>query len=156
MHNHKISILYNPKIDDEERKIFEDVFGKDEVIFGEYKTKGMLGGAIDIQIIIDTLNNPTITALLTGAGFIKLIATLVKKLFNRNTKKIMDNNSRPRYTNLTLRMETSWIVISNVNNHNKIFISKVSADFDEIKKQIEKGEDEYSDEKLKEYLEVKI
>lgn len=155
MHNYKINILYIPKIDDEEKKIFEEVFGKDRIALSEYETKGMIGGASDIQIIINTLTDPAIIALLSGANLLELIIKLVKKLFGRNTKNIMDNNSRPRYTNLTLRMETFWVVISNVNSNNKILISKVSADFKEIKKQIEKGEDEYSDEKLKKYLENK-
>jgi len=155
MHNHKINIAYTPKIDDEEKEIFEEIFGKNRVTFGEYKTKGMIGGAFDIQIIINTLTDPAIIALLSFANFLDLIIKLVKKLFGRNTRNIMDNNSRPRYTGLTLRMDTFWVVISNVNSHNKILISKVSADFNEIKKQIEKGEDEYSDEKLKEYLENK-
>jgi len=148
----KLNILYTPQIDDEEKRIFEEVFGKDKVEFGEYKTKGMMGGVFDIQIIIDTLNDPVITALLHGTEFVGLIAVLVKKLFNRNTKKIMDNKSRPRYTTLVIRRETSSVVISNVNKDNKILISKISADLEEIRKRVEKGDDEYSDEKVKEYL----
>lgn len=148
----KIHIAYLPKIDTEEKKIFEDIFGKDKIIFSEYKTKGMMGGAFDIQIIIDVLNDPTITALLHGTEFAGLIAVLVKKLFERNTKKIMDNNSRPRYTTLVIRKKTSSVVVSNVNPNNKILISKITADFEEIKKQIKKGDVAYSDEKIKEYL----
>lgn len=148
----KIDILYMPKIDEDEMKIFEEVFGKNQVMFVEYKTKGMIGGAFDVQIIIDTLNDPAITALLHGTEFISVLSLLVKKLFSRNTKKIMDNSTRPRYTSLTLRMETSWISISNVNNDNKILISKITSDFSEIKKQINEGEVEYSEEKLKEYF----
>lgn len=131
----KLNILYTPQIDDEEKRIFEEVFGEDKVNFNEYKTKGMAGGVFDVQIIIDTLNNPTITAVLHGAAFIGLISTLVKKLFNRNTKKIMDNKSRPRYTTLVIRREFDSIVISNINKDNKILIAKTSADFEEIKKQ---------------------
>jgi len=148
----KLNVVYTPKIDDEEKRIFEEVFGKDKVAFGEYKIKGITWGAFDVQIIIDTLNDPTITALLHGTEFASLIAVLVKKLFGRNTKKIMDNDSRPRYTTLVVRKETNSIVVSNVNPDNKILISKMTANVEEIKKQIEKGDVEYSDEKLKDYL----
>ena len=149
----KINVLFAPSIDEEEKEIFENVFGKDKVIFGEYRMKGMIGGAFDIQIIINILNDPATTALLHGTELVSLIALLVKKLFRRNTKMMMGNGTRPRYTNLTIRMENTWITISNTNSRNKIFISKVSADFKEIEKQLEKKADEYSDEKLKEYIE---
>ena len=148
----KLNVVYTPKIDDEEKRIFEEVFGKDKVVFGEYKIKGITWGAFDVQIIIDTLNDPAITALLHGTEFAGLIAVLVKKLFGRNTKKIMDNDSRPRYTTLTIRKETSSVVVSNINSDNKVLISKMTADFEEIKKLIEKGDVEYSDERVKEYL----
>lgn len=148
----KLNVVYTPKIDDEEKRIFEEVFGKDKITFGEYKTKGVTWGAFDIQILIDTLNDPAITALLHGTEFAGLIAVLVKKLFRRNTKKIMDNGSRPRYTTLVIRKETSSVAISNVNPDNKIIISKVTADFQKIKKRVENGDVEYSDEKLKDYL----
>lgn len=150
----KIGIAYMPKIDDDEKRIFEEVFGKDKIVFSEYKTKGMMGGAFDIQIIIDTLNDPAITALLYGVEFSRLIAILVKKLFGRNTKKIMDSNSRPKYTTLVIRKEINSVVISNVNVDNKILISKITADFEEIKKRVDGGDDEYSDEKLKKYLKI--
>lgn len=149
----KLNVVYTPKINDEEKRIFEEVFGKDKVVFGEHRVKGITWGVFDIQIIIDTLNDPAITALLHGTEFAGLIAVLVKKLFGRNTKKIMVNNSRPRYTNLFIRKETISVVVSNVNPDNKILISKITADFEEIKKQTEKGEVEYSVEKLKYYLE---
>ena len=132
----KLNVVYTPKIDDEEKRIFEEVFGKDKVVFGEYKIKGITWGAFDVQIIIDTLNDPAITALLHGTEFAGLIAVLVKKLFGRNTKKIMDNDSRPRYTTLTIRKETSSVVVSNINSDNKVLISKMTADFEEIKKLI--------------------
>src|SRR3989338_8477874 len=148
----KLNVVYTPKIDDEEKRIFEEVFGKDKVVFGEYKIKGITWGAFDIQIIINTLNDPAITALLHGTEFAGLIAVLVKKLFGRNTKKIMDNDSRPRYTTLAIRKETSSVVVSNINPDNKVLISKMTADFEEIKKLIEKGDVEYSDERVKEYL----
>lgn len=98
------------------------------------------------------MNDPTITALLHGTEFARLIAVLVKKLFSRNTKKIMDNKSRPRYTTLVIRKETSSVVVSNVNPGNKILISKITANFEEIKKQFESGDDKYTDEKLNNYL----
>ena len=76
-----LSIIFIPKIDDEEKKIFEEVFGKNKVTFGEYKIKGITWGAFDIQIIINTLNDPAITALLHGTEFAGLIVVFVKKLF---------------------------------------------------------------------------
>lgn len=148
----KLNIIYTPKIDDEEKRIFEEVFGKDKIAFGEYKIKGITWGAFDIQIIINTLNDPAITALLHGSEFVGLITVLIKKLFGRNSKKIMDNGSRPRYTTLVIRKETSSVAISNVNPDNKILISKITANFEEIKKQVEIGDEEYTDEKLNNYL----
>jgi tRNA(Met) C34 N-acetyltransferase TmcA len=149
----KLNVVYTPKIDDEEKRIFEEVFGKDKIAFEEYKIKGTTWGAFDVQIIVDTLNDPAITALLHGTKFAGLIVILVKKLFGRNTKKIMDHNSRPRYTTLIIRKETNSVVVSNVNSNNKILIFKITTDFEEIKKRIEKDDVEYSDEKFKDYLE---
>ena len=145
-------IIYRPKIDEEEERILEDVFGKDNLVFAEYKTKGILGGVFDIQIIIDTLNDPAVTALIHGTKLVRLLSLLVKKLFHRNTKKIMGNNTRPRYTSLSIKQENYSIVISNINKDNKILISKHSSDFSEIKKQIEMGDVEYTEEKLKDYF----
>ncbi len=145
-------IIYRPKIDEEEERILKNIFGKDNLVFAKYKTKGILGGAFDVQIIIDTLNDPAVTALIHGTELVSLLSLLVKKLFHRNTKKIMDNNTRPRYTSLSIKRENYSIVISNINKDNKILISKHSSDFSEIKKQIEMGDVEYTEEKLKGYL----
>lgn len=144
-------VIFRPQLDEEEEKILKETLGGN-LIFSEYKTKGITGGAFDVQIIIDTLNDPAFTALLHGTEFATLLVALVSKLFKRNTKKIMDNNSRPRYTIVSIRRQTDSIVISNVNQDNKVLILKSTSNFDEIRKQAEKGEDEYSEEKLKEYL----
>lgn len=148
----KIQIVYTPEMDEEEKQIFTEELGKENIEFGEYKTKGLVGGAFDIQIIIELLTAPETKTVINAFGLIKIISIIVKKIFSRNTKKIMDNNSRPRYTNLVIRKETCSVVISNVNNENKLYISKITADFEEIKKQIKEGKVEYSEEKLKEYL----
>lgn len=146
MNYFKINVCYYPKIDNNEKEIIEEVFGKNNVLFGEYKIKGMIGGAFDIQIIVDILNSPGITALLNGVEFIGLVAILIKKLFNRNNKKIEDNNTRPRYTTLIIRLEKKSVVISNINNDTKITISEISASAPKFENE------EYSDEKLNKFL----
>lgn len=147
----RFRIIYRPSIDEEEKKILKEILGED-LKFAEYKTKSITGGAFDVQIIIDTLNDPTITAIIHGAELVGILTALTNRIFKRNTKKIMDNDSRPRYTILEIKRETDSIVISNANRDNKVLITKHSANFSEIKKQAERGDDEYSDEKMRDYL----
>ena len=90
-----------------EKKIFEEIFGKEKIEFGEYKTKGMIGGAFDIQIIVDILNDPIFTAMLHGSEFIGLFKLLIKNLLDRKTKSIMDNGVRLRSTKLVQRKESN-------------------------------------------------
>jgi len=143
----KISVLYSPKIDDEEMKIIKDVF-KQDIDFIKLEQKGVLGGAFDINIIIDILNSPYLKACITAGTAIKLLYPLMKKVFNRNRKKIMDSGTRPKYTIITIRMKTKWIVVSNANKENKIMITKTSASSGELVK----TEYEYTEDKLAEYI----
>lgn len=144
---YNISVQFSPEIENEERQIIENVF-KQNVEFSQYIKKGIAGGAFDIQIIIDFLNSPGLNALLKTGEVIGLIGLIINKIFKRNRAKIMDDKSRPRYTNLTLRMETKLITISNVNIENKVTITKASANSGEVVK----NEDEYSADKLAEYI----
>ncbi|XLQ20466.1 MAG: hypothetical protein ACKUBY_01660 [Candidatus Moraniibacteriota bacterium] len=148
----KLNIIYTPKIDKDEIKIFEDVFGKDNLNFEKNRTNGIVAGAVDVQIVIDLLNNDYFSAVSNTSFVFNSILLLKKKIFSRNTKTIMDYSSRPRYTILTIRRKTEQIVISNCNKKNKVLISKITSDFEKIKKLDNKGEIEYSDEKLKEYF----
>jgi hypothetical protein len=50
--NSKIEIAFRPKLDIEEKIILETVFGKEHLVLGEYITKGISGGVLDIQLII--------------------------------------------------------------------------------------------------------
>lgn len=144
----KITIYYNPSIDEYEKNAFEEIFSKNDVSFAEYKTKGVSWGVIDSRIVIDILNNDYLQTLLTAGAIVKFISSVVKKIFSRNNKKIEDNNSRPRYTNIIIRMEKKMITISNINPDGNITISKTSSNFVEIKKQIDGGNKSYSDEEL--------
>lgn len=146
----KITVLYSPQINDNEMEIIKNTLNKD-IDFIEYKRKGVFGGTMDVQIIIDCLNNPYLTAILNTAAGIQIMALLIKRIFKRNNKKIMDNETRPRYTNITLRMETKMIIISNINNENKVTISKTSANPSETKM----GKAEYSYENLEKYIQNK-
>ncbi|MCD4705945.1 hypothetical protein K8R61_02590 [bacterium] len=146
MHNHKINIYYTPKIDNEEKEIFKKIFGKDNILFGKYKTKGVGWGTFDVQIIIDTLNDPVVGALIKGGNFSFLLAKLIKLLFNRNNKKIEDDNTRFRYTTLIIRLEKKFVVISNTNKNVKITISETSASSSKFK------DDKYSKKKLNKFL----
>ena len=49
-------------------------------------------------------------------------------------------------------MAKQWINVSNTNNERKVKISRTTADFKLLKKDIELGEQEYSKDKLEEYL----
>jgi len=144
----KITVLYSPRIDDEEKRIIGDGF-KQDVDFVKLEQKGVSAGAsFDVQIILnllydDFLYNPYFVSFISIG-----IYDLIKKIFNRNRRKIMDNDTRPRYTQLTIRMKTKWIVVSNVNSENRITIIKTSASSGEFVK----NEDEYSDDKLAEYI----
>jgi hypothetical protein len=148
----KITVYYNPKIDEYEKNAFKEIFSKSDISFIEYKIKGVLWGSIDVQIILDILSNDYLQALLTTREIVKFISSVVKRIFTRNNKKIMDNNTRPRYTNLTIRMEKKMITISNINPDGNITISKTSSDLVEIKKQIDDGNKNYSDEELEKYI----
>lgn len=148
----KLSVVYSPKIDIEEKKIFKDVFGDNKIIFEEHIFRGVSWGAFDIQIVVDILSDPNLSAFLNGGAIVGLIDKLVKKIFKRNTKKIMDNNSRPRYTILIIKKEKISVIISNVNSDNKVFISKDNTDLESRKNQTEKYKIYYTAEKLKNYL----
>ena len=121
------------------------LFGKENVSFDKYKTKGIEWGAYDLQIIIDTLNDPGVRAMITAGNFFVLLYKLVNILFERSRRKIEDNNTRPKYTILTIRVEKKFINITNANKDNKLMISETSTAF-------KMKEEEYSDEKLKEYF----
>ena len=141
----KMNIYYRPKIDQKEKEIIAEVFGKENISYGEYKTKGIEGGIYDVQIIIDTLNDPWVAAAIKSGNFLLLMYQFIKILFKRNNKKIENNNTRPRYTILTIRRKRKFINISNINKNNKITISETSTSF-------KFKEEEYSDKKLKEYF----
>lgn len=148
----KITIYYNPSIDEYEKNTFKEIFSANDISFAEYKTKGISWGASDTQIIINILNNDYLQALLTAGTIVKVISLVVKKIFSRNNKKIMDNNSRSRYTNIIIRMKTKMITISNINPNGNVTISKISSNFVEIKKQIDNGIKNYSDKELEKYI----
>lgn len=84
----KITIYYNPNIDEYEKNIFKEVFSGNEINFTEYKIKGLLGGAIDVQIILDILNNNYLQALLTTREIVKFISSVVKKYLREIIKKL--------------------------------------------------------------------
>ena len=140
----KIQILYRPDIDDGERTIFERIFGKENISFQREIITGLEAGAYDvtIQLLIYMLNDPVVRNL-----FVASIALLVKELFDRNRERRLDAGKRPRYTNLVLRKEKSYISISNVNKENRITILHVK---NGITKTSGEG---YSEEKLKKLLE---
>ena len=140
----KIQILYRPDIDDGERTIFERIFGKENISFQREIITGLEAGAYDvtIQLLIYMLNDPVVRNL-----FVASIALLVKELFDRNRERRLDAGKRPRYTNLFLRKEKSYISISNVNKENRITILHVK---NGITKTSGEG---YSEEKLKKLLE---
>lgn len=140
----KIQILYRPDIDDGERAIFERVFGKENILFQREIIKGLEAGAYDItiQFLVYMLNDPVVRNL-----FVASIALLIKELFDRNRERRMDKGERPRYTNVVLRKEKSYICISNVNRENKITILHVKNDITKM------SNEEYSEEKLKKLLE---
>lgn len=140
----KIQILYRPDIDDGECAIFERILGKENISFQREIIKGFEAGACDvtIQFLLYMLNDPVIRNL-----FVASIALLIKELFDRNRERRMDRGKRPRYTNLVLRKEKSYITVSNVNKENKITILHV-------KKGITKTSGgDYSEKKLKKLLE---
>lgn len=148
-----LSVVYQPSISEEEKKIIQEAFPDADIFFDQYITKSLGGAAFDISIIINLLNNEYITALLNTSQLIVYLSKFIKAIFERNNKRIEDNNSRPRYTTLTLRFDKFWVSISNVNPDTIVTISKVSADFEEIKKASQRSApDEYSEEKLKEYI----
>lgn len=133
----KISVYFSPEISEEERIIITEAFHQ-KVDFLKLGTKGIQGAAFDNQIVLDVVVG------LISAG----LYDLIKNLFNRNRKRIMDGNTRPKHTVLILRKSSKWISISNVNNDNKLRISVISANSIGSSK----TENEYSDEKLSEYL----
>lgn len=140
----KIQILYRPDIDDSEKIIFERIFGKENISFQREIVKGIEAGAYDvtIQFLVYMLNDPIVRSL-----FVASIALLIKELFDRNRERRLGAEKRPRYTNLVLRKEKSYITISNVNKENKIIILYVKNGITKMS-----GED-YSEEKLKKLLE---
>lgn len=134
----KISVIFAPQIDEEEKWIIKGAL-KEDIDFNKLEQNGIVGGAYDVQIIFDLLNNPYVVGFITTG-----ICEIIKKIFKRNQKKIMDNHTRPRYTNIVLRLETKWIILSNANVENKITIrSSVN---------LNSKEEDYSEEKLAEYL----
>jgi hypothetical protein len=148
-----LSVVYQPFISEDEKKIIQEAFPDTNISFSQYITKSMVGGSFDISIIINLLNNEYITALLNTGQLVVYLSKFIKAVFDRNNKKIEDNNSRPRYTTVTLRFDKFWVSISNINPDSIITISKLSADFEEIKRAAKKGAlDKYSDEKLNEYI----
>ena len=133
----KITVYYSPIIDEEEKKILSDAFRQD-VDFCKFEKKGVHAGAYDVEILINIF----------GGIVASVLYDLIKNLFKRNRKNIMDGYKRPRYTVLVLRKETEWIVISNVNPENKMTISITSANsVDPSKIDIQ-----YSDEELSKHL----
>lgn len=140
----KIQILYRPDIDDGERAIFERNFGKENVSFQREIIKGFEAGACDvtIQIMVYMLNDPVVRNL-----FVVSIALLIKELFDRNRERRLGTEKRPRYTNLVLRKEKSYISISNANRENKITILHVKNGI------VKTSGEDYSEEKLKKLLE---
>ncbi len=140
----KIQILYRPDIDDSEKAIFERIFGKENISFQREIIKGLEAGAYDItiQFLVYMLNDPVVRNL-----FVASIALLIKELFDRNRERKMDKGKRPRYTNVVLRKEKSYISISNVNKENKITILHVKNGVAQT------SNEDYSEEKLKKLLE---
>lgn len=140
----KIQILYRPDIDDDERAIFERIFGKENISFQREIIKGLEAGAYDItiQFLVYMLNDPVVRNL-----FVVSIGLLVNELFTRNRERKLGKEKRPRYTNLILRKEKSYISISNVNKKNKITILHVKNGITQI------SDEEYSEGKLKKLLE---
>lgn len=139
----KIQILYRPDIDDGERAIFERIFGKENLSFQREIVKGFEAGAVDvnIQFLIYMFNDPVVRNL-----FVVSIALLIKELFDRNRERRLGAEKRPRYTNLVLRKEKSYINISNVNKENKITILYVKNGI------IKTSDEDYSEEKLNKLL----
>ena len=143
-----IEVLYLPDISDEEKAITKQAFKDFNLQFHKYKTKGMLGGAFDVEIkfIIDFLNSDGVSAASNAISILLPIASLVLNIFKRNRKKISNNNTRPRYTILNFNFGTQSINISNVNENNNINISLV--DYNKCIRE----ESEYSEVVLKEYF----
>lgn len=129
--------MYSPEIDEEEKRIIADAF-QQTTIFSKIERKGVIGGAFDIEIVINIIGNIVASVLYD----------LIKKLFTRNKEKIMDKNSRPKYTMLVLRTANKFVIVSNVNDKNELRIRKASA----YGKHVTNIEDIYSDEKLSEYM----
>ncbi|MDX9913691.1 MAG: hypothetical protein RBS77_03875 [Candidatus Moranbacteria bacterium] len=143
-----IEVLYLPDISDEEKAIVKQAFKDFNLQFHKYETKGMLGGAFDVEIkfIIDFLNSGGVNAISNAIGILSSITWLSSEIFKRNRKKISDNNTRPRYTILNFNFGSQSINISNVNENNSTNISLV--DYDKCIRE----ESEYSEAVLKEYF----
>lgn len=148
----KISIYYKPDINQFEKAVIKEVFRECEVDFLDVKTNGIAGGAIDVEIIFDILKNDHLQALLTTYGLAGLVKNIIKIIFAENNKKTVDNNSRPRYTNIIIRTEKRMISVSNINPQGDLTISKITSESKEIKKQVDVGDKMYSDEELEKYL----
>ena len=140
----KIQILYRPDIDNDERAICERIFGKENISFQREIVKGLEAGSYDvaIQFLVYMLNDPAVRNL-----FVRLIPIFVKELFNRNRNRRLGIEKRPRYTNLILRKEKSYITISNANKENRVTVLYIKESI------VKTSSEDYSEDKLKKLLE---
>jgi len=135
-----IEVLYLPSYDIEEKQIFENAFGKNNAVFQKYIVKGLIGGAFDVQFIVQIVSDPAVRQLMIG-----MVLLLIKELFDRNRKH--NKEGRPRYTILVLKKERSHIVISNTNKDNSLTLSySRSSDMETLIK-------DFSEEELRRFLE---